>query len=162
MPSIDERARHDLFAAVQDKLGAEHADTLMSLLPPVGWADVATKDDLRSLEARMDQRFDRVDHRFELIDHRFELIDQRFERVEQRFEQVEQRFEQVEQRFELIDQRFEAADARIDQRFESFEHRLMAALHKSQSEHLKVMIFAFVGALVTMTSVCLSAVALAT
>jgi hypothetical protein len=29
----------------------------MSLLPPVGWADVATKDDIRQLEERMDMRF---------------------------------------------------------------------------------------------------------
>jgi hypothetical protein len=28
-------------------------DTMMALLPLVGWADVATKDDLRSLEARI-------------------------------------------------------------------------------------------------------------
>jgi chromosome segregation ATPase len=166
MPSIDERARHDLFEAVQDKLGAQHADTLMSLLPPVGWADVATKADLGALEARMDQRFDRVDQRFERVDQRFERVDQQFERLEeridQRFELIDQRFELMDQRFEQVEQRFDSADARTDQRFESFEHRLMAALHKSQSEHLKVMIFAFVGALVTMTSVCLSAVALAT
>lgn len=127
MPSIDERARHDLFEAVLDKLDARHADTLMRLLPPVGWADVATKADLGAIEARMDQRFERLEQRF---DQRFELIDRRFEQ--------------------------------LDGRFGSFEHRLIAALHKSQSEHLKVMIFAFTGALATMTSVCLSAVALAT
>jgi hypothetical protein len=30
----------------------------MSLLPPVGWADVATKHDLAQLEGRIDARFD--------------------------------------------------------------------------------------------------------
>ncbi len=30
----------------------------MELLPPVGWADVATKRDLDQLEERVDQRFD--------------------------------------------------------------------------------------------------------
>ena len=44
----------------------------MELLPPVGWADVATKQDLRALEDRMDARFDRVDARFEGVDARFE------------------------------------------------------------------------------------------
>jgi hypothetical protein len=39
---IDERARHELYRAVEELLGTKTADTLMSLLPPVGWADVAT------------------------------------------------------------------------------------------------------------------------
>jgi hypothetical protein len=58
MPTIDERARHRLYLAAERVLGEEQANTLMSLLPPVGWADVATKDDLRQLEARLDARFD--------------------------------------------------------------------------------------------------------
>ena len=34
-------------------MGSDEADTLMSLLPPVGWADVATKQDLAHLEIRI-------------------------------------------------------------------------------------------------------------
>lgn len=32
-------------------------DTILEMLPPVGWADVATKRDLDHLEARIDARF---------------------------------------------------------------------------------------------------------
>jgi hypothetical protein len=46
---IDERARHELYRAVEELLGTRIADTLMALLPPVGWADVATKGDLLQL-----------------------------------------------------------------------------------------------------------------
>ena len=48
--AIDEAARHELYTRLDELLGPGPTSTLMSLLPPVGWADVATKDDLRSLE----------------------------------------------------------------------------------------------------------------
>ena len=48
--SVDERARHELHARLEELLGPEPAGTLMSYLPPVGWADVATKRDLDALE----------------------------------------------------------------------------------------------------------------
>jgi hypothetical protein len=41
----------------------------MELLPPLGWADVATKHDLLALEARMKVRFESFEHR---LDARFE------------------------------------------------------------------------------------------
>ena len=51
--AVDERARHDLHGRLDDVLGREEATTLMSLLPPVGWADVATKHDLDSLRIEL-------------------------------------------------------------------------------------------------------------
>ena len=45
-------------------------------LPPVGWADVATKHDLASLEDRVDDRFDLVDDRFARLDDRFTTFDE--------------------------------------------------------------------------------------
>ena len=47
--ALDERARHDLFLRLEQALGPKSAETLMELLPPVGWADVATKRDLDAL-----------------------------------------------------------------------------------------------------------------
>ena len=63
--AIDETARFELHEGLREVLGDARADALMSLLPPTGWADVATKhdldvirDDLVRLEARMDERID--------------------------------------------------------------------------------------------------------
>jgi hypothetical protein len=80
--ALDERARHELFLGLEQVLGPERAGTLMELMPPVGWADVATKRDLDALEERMDLRFELVDQRFEGMDRRFGALDQRFEASE--------------------------------------------------------------------------------
>jgi len=56
--AVTEESRYRLFKQLEDTLGAEHANTLMGHLPPVGWADVATKADLEQLELRMNMRFD--------------------------------------------------------------------------------------------------------
>lgn len=60
--AIDERTRHQLFLRLEEVLGDEEANTLMEHLPPVGWADVATKHDL---------------------DLRFELAEERMQRAVQ-------------------------------------------------------------------------------
>jgi hypothetical protein len=70
--ALDERARHGLFLRLEEALGPESAETLMEMLPPVGWADVATRRDLDALEERMNLRFEALEQRFELIDQRFE------------------------------------------------------------------------------------------
>ena len=57
---IDERSRHDLFVKLEQVLGAEEAATLMEHLPPVGWADVATKHDLDQLRAATKQDIDHL------------------------------------------------------------------------------------------------------
>jgi hypothetical protein len=51
--ALDERARHELFLRLEQALGQKSAETLMELLPPVGWADVATKRDLDALENKL-------------------------------------------------------------------------------------------------------------
>jgi hypothetical protein len=47
--SITEASRFQLRTAIGQILSEEAADTLMELLPTVGWADVATKTDLQHL-----------------------------------------------------------------------------------------------------------------
>jgi hypothetical protein len=112
--SITNEDRYDLQAKANHVVGRKEGTTLMELLPPVGWADVATKRDLDQLEARLIAQFERrfvgIDHRFVGIDQRCVGIDQRFERVDQQFERVDDRFDRVDQQFERVNDRFDRVD----------------------------------------------------
>lgn len=46
--AINEETRYQLYQRLEHALGHEEATTLMEHLPPVGWADVATKHDLEA------------------------------------------------------------------------------------------------------------------
>ena len=46
---IDERTRREMYQQLEAVLGAQTADALMEHLPPVGWAEVATKSDLAAM-----------------------------------------------------------------------------------------------------------------
>ena len=123
--SIDERSRHELFLAAEKTLGRQQTETLMELLPPVGWAEVATKQDLSALEDRMSLRFD-------LVDQRFEMIDQRFEMIDQRFEMMDRRFEMIDPKFDMVDLKFDAQSAHLlgelDRRFAQQTRTLFLSL----------------------------------
>jgi hypothetical protein len=51
--ALDERSRRALYLRLEEALGADEADTLMEHLPPVGWADVATRRDLDMLRIEL-------------------------------------------------------------------------------------------------------------
>jgi hypothetical protein len=51
---VDERRRLELADAAKRTFGDDAGITLMELLPPVGWADVATKQDLLVLRGDLD------------------------------------------------------------------------------------------------------------
>jgi hypothetical protein len=57
---VDERSRHQLYRRLEEVLGPDAATTLIEHLPPVGWADVATRHDLAGLEERFNGVDDRI------------------------------------------------------------------------------------------------------
>lgn len=56
--TVTERQRHELFAKAEEVLGADQAATMMELLAPRAFSDLATKADLRQLaeELRIELR----------------------------------------------------------------------------------------------------------
>ncbi len=150
--AVDERSRHELYRRLEEVLGPEAATTLIEHLPPVGWADVATRHDLAALEERMDLRFARVDDRFDRIDDRFAALDDRFVALDDRFARIDDRFAALEDR---IDDRF----GRTDDRFAAFDERMKAMgsdLRASFEHELRAqtttMVFALVSVVLTMAA----------
>jgi len=66
---LNERSRHQLYDDLKGVITVESADELMAYLPPVGWADVATKSDLEML--RLEMRADMADLKTDL--HRWTI-----------------------------------------------------------------------------------------
>jgi hypothetical protein len=82
--AVDERHRLALADAAKRAFGDDAGITLMELLPPVGWADVATKQDLRAFESR----FLSIDSRFLSIDSRLAMLEQRVGKVEDKLDEM--------------------------------------------------------------------------
>ena len=61
--TINEHQRYQLHQALETQLGTENAATLMAHLPPVGWADVATKHDLNELRSDLHALEERLELR---------------------------------------------------------------------------------------------------
>jgi len=104
--------RNALYARLEEVLGPEHADTLMTHMPTE--TDLVTRVDLSTLSERLAARFDGIDARFDGTDARFEAIDARFDGIDARFDAIDARFEAIDSRFGGIDARLEQVDSRFD------------------------------------------------
>ena len=156
--TISEAERHLMYLALERALGKKGADTLMSHLPPVGWADVATRSDLdhtrdmvtariEMLEIRTDARFDQVDSRFREMDARFDQADRRFDQIDARFDQIDARFDQIDARFDQIDRRFAEVDAKFESQSDQLSLQMAAEfsamsakLHEDMTSHMRTML----------------------
>ena len=157
---ISEAERHLMYLALEEALGKEGADALMSHLPPVGWADVATRSDLdhvrEQLTARIEMLEGRTDARFDQIDSQFREIDRRFEQIDRRFEDIDRRFEDIDVRFDRIDSRFDAQEERLSLAMDAGFSKMSAQLHQdlaAQTRTTLVFVSVLLGVLATVTQV---------
>jgi len=83
--AVDEASRFALHERARDAFGDEAAATMMELLPPVGWGDVARTRDLDALEERLGGRLDgRIDALEQRLEHFEERVDLKLAAIEHR------------------------------------------------------------------------------
>ena len=102
-------------------MGSDSAETLMSLLPPVGWADVATKHDLAALEERLALR----------LDGRIGTVEGRMGGLEARMDGFDKRMDGFDKRMDGFDKRMAAMQldlAGIRKEITSMQWRIFAAI----------------------------------
>ena len=100
--SSGEADRLTLHQTLRGLMPENVADILMAHLPPVGWSNVATKDDINLLRMEMNQRFTLIDEKFKQIDPRFTTTDERFKRIDARFDQIDARFDRLETKIDQL------------------------------------------------------------
>jgi hypothetical protein len=133
--SVTESERHQLFSWFEEHMGHERAATMMNLVPPVGWAEVATRHDLDELDGRLTTRIDALESK------------------------LDARFEALESKFAAIEYRFDATDAKL----ESLEHGIDAKLNAMRSELMRTFgtwLFASQAAVIAAIGVVIALVAL--
>lgn len=131
--AVTEQARHDVYTYFQETMGNERAATLMELLPPVGWGDVATKQ-------HVEQHIALVQHDIEhLRVATTKDIEHLREWAELRFDSVDARFESVAVRFDTVDQRMGTMATKAD------IHELRAEMYRAFKAQTISLVFAMVG-----------------
>jgi hypothetical protein len=166
---VDERARLALHRRLEDVLGGEQALTLMEHLPPVGWADVATKHDIvvlkRDLDAlgerlglRMDALEARLGSRMDALEARLgSRMDALEARLGSRMDALEARMGGLDARMGEFDARMGEFEQRTDLKLEALEHRMLARFHADLISQTRLFVFSTIGSLATIASLAFAA-----
>lgn len=156
---VTEESRHELHERLRAVLGHEPATTLMEHLPPVGWADVATKDDIARLEqatkddiARLEQAtkagIERLAHTTKHEITRLEHVTrQEIGRLEHESAMLRQ---EMSHRIDILDARFESAEQKV----EAYGDKVRLEFHKGMNRQ----IFSLLGTNIAMFTLFLGAV----
>ncbi|MGH8884426.1 MAG: hypothetical protein ACRDYX_04500 [Egibacteraceae bacterium] len=160
--AVDERSRHDLYTRLQDVLGSEQATTLMEHLPPVGWADVATKQDLGALEQRFDLKLEALEHRMlGALHQEIGGLRQEISGVRQEIgQEFGQEISGVHQKINGVQQEIAGLRQEIGQEIASLRQEI-GAVRQELGAQTRLYVFSMVGSLATIASLAFAAARIA-
>lgn len=106
--AVSDQDRRLVREALEQAHGEGVAGTMMELLPPVGWGDVARQSDVESLRRDLHSEIAQVrtDLHGEIALLRGEMLE-KFGVIEGRFGQIDGRFGQIEGRFKELEARMQ-------------------------------------------------------
>jgi hypothetical protein len=154
--SISENERHQLFTWFEEQMGTERAATMMNLVPPVGWGDIATRRDLVNLDGKIDGAAERLDAK---IDRAVERLDAKIDAVagqlDAKISAVDVKIDAVAER---LDNKIDALDSMCDRRFSALETRLdgLDARLDRMNQSFITWVFAAQGAVVAAIGILLA------
>ena len=125
--AIDERTRHEMYSGLEEKLGSPVADALMAHLPPVGWAHVATKQDIAALEAVTRLEIGSIEHDVGSLKHKVASLKDEVVLVKQEVASVKDEVVSVKQDVASVKQDLVVVNERLGE-----IHRLMLWLFSTQ------------------------------
>jgi exonuclease VII large subunit len=163
MMAVDERARHELYRALEELIGQENARTLMDQLPS---DRPATKQDVERVDGKIDAVADRLDAKIDAVADRLDAkIDVVAARLDTKIDAVEERLDaRIDALEERLDAKIDHVHKQMTTQMEALEHRVVgvmyesvAALRKDMASQLRTFVFATIGALLTLAVVAFGA-----
>ena len=157
--AIDERPRLQLHRRLEEVLGEREAAILMSHLPPVGWADVATKHDLDQLGQVLTTRIEAVEGRLgSRIDGVEARLEARIDGLATRIGGLDSKVDSVEAR---LGDRIDRLESSLDARYEASQDKIMANTRAELLHQTRTFLLGQVGLGVTLSAALIAAVRLA-
>ena len=86
--TITDAERTALYNKLTDILGTKEASKLMEHLPPTGWDQLVTKDDLEASEQRLGTRIDGTNVRLDATNERLDQTNERLDQTNVRIDQT--------------------------------------------------------------------------
>jgi len=118
MMVVSEESRHVLYQRLEEVLGRQEATTLMEHLPPVGWADVATRRDIDELRVATQRN----------IEGLHASLDAYRRSIEREIGNVQKDIGTIGVRLEHFETRFDGFQSRVDRLHADFRTSMLAVM----------------------------------
>ncbi|CAN5744907.1 hypothetical protein BH20ACT4_BH20ACT4_06310 [soil metagenome] len=153
--SVTEYERHQLFNWFEEHMGPERAETMMKLVPPVGWGDVATREDLLRFQAATREdlvRFQTATHadieRFQAATH---ADIERFQAATG--EQIQQLESATDEKLQLLRHELAELEVRLDAKLEAKLEAKLGRLERTFATWLFTSQAAVIGAVAVLLAI---------